>query len=367
MKESGKSSNRISRRTMLTTTAAGVSALSASIAQASTGKAGFFYNRNQSAGELVIYAWYQPWLEKVVPWFEEETGIKVTNSGSYSANAEWWARLMAEESFDFFIPSTDWIQRAMKSDLLHPIDTDAIPNIANLFPDFQNRDIYQKDGQTYVIPFARLLNCLTYNTNEFPEAPTTWDVTWDPKYSGKITMQDSSYLRVGLTALLVGDDPTNPESWDQISEKLMEQKGLVSKYWKDYQNGMELFVNEEVLVGELSDGRARMGAKMGGAIGWTVPEEGCIALIDTFAIPKTAKNPENAFRFIDFLLRPEVTVEQMTMLNYDTVNEAAYAELSPEVAAEYAAPEGSKFVVWEDLTPEVRQKMDDVWTEVLLT
>ena len=71
--------------------------------------------------------------------------------------------------------------------------------------------------------------------------------------------------------LLLGDDPLNPTKWDEIRDKLLEQKELVLKYWTDYQNGMEMFVSEEVLVGELSDGRARMGREAGGPIAWTVP------------------------------------------------------------------------------------------------
>lgn len=363
-------SESVDRRTLLKTAAAGVagaSALSTAIAQASTGSPGFFVNLNQDAGELSIYAWYQAWLEEVVPLFEEETGIKVTNLGAYSANGEWWARLNAGESFDFFIPTTEWMQRAMRADLLHEIDVEQIPNITNLFADFQANETYQQDGATYAVPYSRLINGLTYNTNTFAEAPTSWDVAWDEQYSGKITMQDAGYVRVGTTALYLGDDPFNPTQWDEIADKLLEQKELVTKYWTDYQNGMEMFVNEEVLVGELSDGRARMGKASGGAIDWTVPEEGCLSFVDTLAIPHTAENPENAHRFIDFLLQPEITVMQMELLNYDTLNEAAFAELEPEVASQFAAPEGAHLVVWEDLDPQVRDRMDELWTEILLS
>lgn len=341
--------------------------MSVAISQASTGNPGFFINRNQDVGEVVIYAWYQAWLEEVAPLFEEETGIKVTNLGAYSANGEWWARLSAGESFDFFIPTTEWMQRAMKSDLLHEIDIQQIPNISNLFEDFQNNETYEQDGKAFAIPFSRLLNALTYNTTTFPEAPTSWNVAWDEQYTGQITMQDSSYIRIGQTAMLLGDDPLNPTRWDEIEAKIREQKELVKKYWVDYQNGMEMFVNEEVLVGELSDGRARMGASLGAPIGWTVPEEGCLSMIDTLTIPKTSKNPENAHKFIDFLLRPEITVQQMTLLNYDTVNEAAYAELDPDVASQFASPEGAHLVIWEDLDSSVRQRMDEMWTEILLS
>ncbi len=360
----------IDRRTLLKTAAVGAasaSALTTAIAQASTGSPGFYVNRNQDGGELHIYAWYQSWLDEVVPIFEEETGVKVTNLGAYSTNAEWWARLNAGEAFDFFIPTTDWMQRAMRSDLLHEIDPEQIPNIANLFADDQSREMYQQDGATYAIPYSRLLFCLGYNTNTFSEAPTSWSATWDEQYAGKITMQESGQARVGTTALLLGDDPLNPTQWDEIGEKLREQKALVLKYWADYQNSMEMFVSEDVLVGEISDGRARMGMAAGGAMNWTVPEEGCLAFVDTFAIPGTAKNPENAHRFIDFLLRADITARQMELMNYDTVNEAALAEVDPAFAEQLAASEGANVVITEDIDPQVRTRMDELWTEVSLS
>ncbi|HEV2128834.1 MAG TPA: spermidine/putrescine ABC transporter substrate-binding protein [Thermomicrobiales bacterium] len=347
--------------------AAGGSALSTAIAQASTGNPGFNINLRQDNGELVIYNWYQPWIAEVVPIFEEEAGINVTQLGTYSSNDEWWARLNAGENFDFFIPSTDWVQRAMAANLLHPLDEGQIPNIDNLYEEFQENEIYQQDGNTYAVPFSRVYYSLTYNTEEFPEAPTSWGVTWDAQYDGRITMQDQAYARVGTTALYIGDDPIQPTEWDRIRELLLEQKELVFKYWTDYQNGMEMFINEEALVGQLTAGRTRMGAAEGAPIDWTVPEEGVLTFIDTFAIPSTSENPENGHKFINFLHRADIMAMEMRMMYYDTLNRAAREELEPELAEQFAVPEESILVLTTDLDPQVRQRIDELWTEVKLS
>lgn len=343
------------------------SAMSAALAQASTGNPGFFVNRNQDGGELVILNWYQPWIAEVVPMFEEETGISVTQLATYSSNDEWWARLNAGEKFDFFMPTTDWFQRAMQADLIQELDMDLIPNNANLFEEFQANEVYQKDGNTYAVPFSRVYYCLTYNTNEFSEAPTSWEATWDEAHSGRITMQDQAYARVGTTALLLGDDPLNPTKWDEIRDRLMDQKELVSKYWLDYQNGMEMFANEEVVVGQLTAGRTRMAMADGAPINWTVPDEGCLTFIDTFAIPRTSENPENGHKFIDFLHRPDIMALQMETLFYDTLNEAARAELDEEFASWFEVREDAILPLALDLDPQVRSKIDELWTEVKLS
>lgn len=348
--------------------AAGASALSASLARASTGHAGFFVNRAQNAGELVIYNWYQPWIKEVYPIFEKETGIKVTQLGTYSSNDDWWAKLNAGEQWDFFIPSTEWLQRALAADLLHELDLAKIPNYKNLYPDFQNNKTFaNKDGKPVAVPFARVYYCLTYNTDDFKTAPDSWAVTWDEQYKGKVTMQDDAYARVGTTALLLGDNPLNPQKWDEIKAKLTAQKSLVKKYWQDYQSGMEMFINKDVVVGQLTAGRTRLAMSQGARINWTVPKEGCLTFIDTFAVPKKAKNVDNAFKFIDFLNRPDIMAKEMTDLRYDTLNEAARKTLSPELQKTFEVPEGAKLVLTEALPAALNKRMDTLWNEVKLS
>lgn len=367
----GAMASRLNRRQLIGRSAAaavGASALSASIARASTGSAPFFVNRAQGAGELVIYNWYQPWIKEVYPIFEKETGVKVTQLGTYSANEEWWAKLNAGEQFDFFIPTTDWLQRGIAADLIHELDLSKIPNYKNLYPDFQNNKTFaNKDGKPMAVPFTRVYYSLTYNTDEFKTPPDSWAVTWDEQYKGKITLQDQSYARVGTTALLLGDDPLNPQKWDEIKQKLMEQKPLVKKYWEDYQSGMEMYINKEVVVGQLTAGRSRMAASEGAHVGWTVPKEGCLTFIDTFAVPKKAKNVDNAFKFINFLNRPDIMAKEMTLMLYDTLNKAARDTLTPEQQKAFAVPEGAKLVLTTALPAAMNKKMDTLWNEVKLS
>lgn len=359
----------LSRRTLIRATAAtlGASALSTSLAHASTGSPGFYINLNQDAGELDAYTWYEPWLDEIVPMFEEETGIKVNRVGAYSRNDEWWARLQAGESFDFFLPSADWAERALKADMLQPLDLDLIPNTENIHPDFQTIETLTKDGQQYAQGFAREIYSLAWNTESITETPDSWGVTWDEQYSGRITLYDQANARVGTTALYLGQDPFAPDDWDAIRDSMMEQHELITKYWKDYQIGMEMFINEEVDLGQISDGRVRMANGLGATLAYTVPEEGALVALDTLAIPTSAKNVENAHKLINFIQRPEINAKQMTIMGYDSTNQAAHESLDPEVEATFSIPEDSVLHVLRDLDPQVRTRMEEMWTEVLLS
>ncbi|HYH12867.1 MAG TPA: extracellular solute-binding protein [Thermomicrobiales bacterium] len=359
----------ISRRSLLkgAATATGASALTTAIAQASTGTPGFYVNLRQDNGEVNAYTWYEPWLDEILPMFEEETGITVNRIGAYSRNDEWWARLQAGDDFDFFLPSADWAERALKADMLHPLDLELIPNTENIHPDFQELPSLTKDGQQYAQGFAREIYSLAWNTGVITEDPTSWGITWDEQYAGNMTLYDQASARVGTTALYLGQDPFDPSDWDAIREAMAEQHELVSKYWVDYQVGMEMFINEEVVLGQISDGRVRMANGLGATLAFTVPEEGALVALDTLAITTNAKNVENAHKLIDFIQRPDINALQMTIMGYDSVNQAAHESLDPEVEATFAIPEGSELHVLRDLDPQVRTQMEELWTEIQLS
>lgn len=359
--------SRLTRRTILAAAPAAI--LTPGIARAAPSTRYQVPNINlaQDAGELNVMYLYVPFMEAVLPKFTEETGIKVNTVSTYASNDEWWAKLNAGEEVDFLIGTTDWVQRAMAADLLQAIDLAKLTNYAGLAKEFQNNPVYDKDGGSMAVPWTRVFYCLTYNTNTFPTAPDTWGVTWDEQYKGRITMMDQAQARIGTTALYLGQDPLNPGDWDAIRESLLQQKPLVSKYWKDYQNGMELFLNEEVDVGQLTAGRSRMAMAQGGPVNWTVPKEGCLTFIDTFVIPKVAENVDQAHKLIDFLIRPDNMAAEMTQMYYEALCPAAHEELAADIRPWFQVPEGANLVFSTDLATDVRQKMDELWSEVMLS
>lgn len=347
--------------------AAGASALSTAIAQASTGNAGFYVNLRQDNGEVLAYTWYEPWIDEIVPMFEEETGITVNRVGAFSRNDEWWARLQAGDQFDFFMPTADWAERAMNAGLMQPLDLSLIPNTENIIEEFQTIESLTQDGEQYAQGFAREIYSLAWNTTAITEGPTSWGITWDEQYAGQMTLYDQASARVGTTALYLGQDPFDPDDWDAIRDAMIEQHELVGKYWVDYQTGMEMFINEEVILGQISDGRVRMANGLGASLAYTVPEEGALMGLDTLAITHNAENVENAHALIDFMQRPDINALQMTIMGYDSVNRAAHESLDPEVEEGFAIPEGSDLRLLRDFDPQVRSQMDELWTEIQLS
>jgi len=92
------------------------------------------------------------------------------------------------------------------------------------------------------------------------------------------------------------------------------------------------FVQGEASIGMLWNGSAYLAHKENPSIQFVYPKEGAIFWMDNYAIPKGAKNTEGAYKFIDFLLRPENAKLVVEKMGFSMPNEGVKALLSPEMA-----------------------------------
>ncbi len=78
------------------------------------------------------------------------------------------------------------------------------------------------------------------------------------------------------------------------------------------------FLEGEVDIGMIWNGEAVMGKDVLESLEYVYPEEGIIVWLDSFVIPKNAKNPDAAHKFISFVLRPEIAALISTDIGYAT-------------------------------------------------
>jgi spermidine/putrescine-binding protein len=351
---------KITRREFLKTTGALAGAMAAGVLSVPV--------YGSSDRELIVYAWYTNVMQKVMAMYEKETGAKVAFLGSYGGNPIWWTKMVAGEVWDFFLPSDGWLQRAARSGLLEPINLDKIPNFRNLSEEGQKitRTALSYEGKIYGLPWTLVINPLTWNEKRILKTPDSWSILWDKVYDGKISMKDEAQLAVMVAALYTGQDPNNISDWNRIKEALMAQRKLIKKYWNTHEEMAELMATETAWLSQYNDGRVRQLQKRGIPVNYTVPKEGAPATIDCMAIPKKAKNKEEAHRFMDFLLRGEVMLIQMQDIGYVTFNTASYQLASDEIRKSHALPKDwFDRLYWRTFVPpEIQQRMDTIWMEV---
>ena len=290
-----------------------------------------------SAGELYVYNWGEYIDESVIEEFEKETGIKVVYD-MFETNEEMYPVVEAGGVvYDVVCPSDYMIEKMIKNDMLAEIDFNNVPNVKNIDPKYMEMSKAFDPENKYSVPYTWGTVGILYNTSMVKDDITSWGDLWNPKYQGNILMQDSvrDAFMVGEKLLGYSMNTTDKSELEKVKDKLIEQKPLVQAYVVDQ-------VRDKMIGGEAAIGVIYSGemlyvqnevAKAGGdfELKYVIPKEGTNVWIDSWVIPKNAKNKENAEKWIDFLNRPEIAKKNFEYITYPTPNKAAYDLLDKDL------------------------------------
>ena len=326
---------------------AGLTAASALLsgcgASGNTGTSGTDSAASGSAdgGELYVYNWGEYIDEDVISQFEEETGITVVYD-LFETNEEMYPVIEAGAvNYDVVCPSDYMIQKMRENDLLAELNFDNIPNIDQIDPAYMEMSQAFDPENKYSVPYCWGTVGILYNTRLLDElgvpAPTKWADLWDERLSGEILMQDS--VRDAFMVALKKDGYSmNSESKDELEQakqELIDQKPLVQAYVIDQVR--DKMIGGEAAVGVIYSGEMLYIQDEVASLGldydleYVIPEEGTNLWLDSWVIPKNAKNKENAEKWIDFMCRPEIAKANFEYITYPTPNKGAFELLDEDM------------------------------------
>jgi spermidine/putrescine transport system substrate-binding protein len=293
----------------------------------------------QAAEPLKILTWkgYAP--QQLVDKFEQETGIEVELT--FTNNEEMIAKLRATRGagFDLAQPSQDRISSVQAEfNIYQPMDYARIDS-AQIIPSML--EAVQKNTKvgdaSYGVPFCYGTSGLIVNTKIAPEAKD-YSALLDKAYDGRISYRLKRPTLIGL-AFAEGDDPfakyddatAYKALMDSVAEKMIAAKPYVKNYWSNGDALLEMVRSGEVTVA--------MGWDNGGwklhaenpDIDFVAPKSGALGWIDTFTIPAKAKNVDAAYKWINFMLRPENAAVFSNQEKYATASKDAGKFLDAEV------------------------------------
>ncbi|MCE1161763.1 extracellular solute-binding protein [Thiomonas intermedia] len=288
----------------------------------------------QAAGVLNIYNWSDYIAPTTVPGFQKDTGIKVRYD-TFDSNETLFAKMVAGDTgYDIVVPSSNWAAIDIKGDLLHPIDKSKIPNYKNLNPELMKQLAAVDPGNKYLIPWMWGYTTVGINVEKVKKAlgnepmpANPWQLVFDPKYADKIkscgiSMLDSGLdlMEAGFNYLGIPQDTQNPEDFKKAYAMLTKVRKDVkvfssSGYINDLAGG-----NICASVGWSGDmgiaaARAKA-AKNKQDIKVFPPTHGAVIFIDTMAIPKDAKNLDNAYKWMNYVLEPKVAAADTNTVTY---------------------------------------------------
>ncbi len=266
-------------------------------------------------------------------------------------------------------PRHDYI----KGKLVIPVDVKNLTHFKDILPDLQKTSYLTERGQVYGVPFIYGPYGLAYNTNVIEEAPTTWNILWDPKYAGKYTIASTiNVTNIYLTALATGLDKSKIYQYDAVSspEILAKLKYLV-KNAKSLYGAVETADDLQGLSLAACWGFAFSELRKRGEI-WKMatPEEGSTAYIDCWMLSHTLRNKPKlkqiAEAWIDYTISPDFQVEQVVRtLNNFPVNFSITDRITPEETSIFHVDDPNyfqnNFIPWEILDRNTRKGFELIW------
>lgn len=259
------------------------------------------------AGEKVyVYNWTEYIPESVLQEFTKETGIEVVYS-TYDSNETMYAKLklIQKDGYDVVFPSTYFVNKMGREGMLQPLDRALLPNMKDLDPGLLDK-AYDK-GNVYSIPYMWGSTGIGVNVDEVPVAEiTSWKNLWDPKYKGKLLLQDDvrEVFHMALKIKGYSSNTTDPKEIEQAYLLLKELMPNVLLFNSD--SPRLPYLAGEVSLGMIWNGEAYMAEQENKAIQYVYPTEGVNLWVDSFVIPKSARNIKNAHAFINFMMKPEI-------------------------------------------------------------
>jgi putrescine transport system substrate-binding protein len=315
--------------------------------------------------KLNVYNWSDYIGEHTVENFEKATGIKVQYD-VYDSNEVLEAKLMAGNTgYDVVVPTGPFLGRQIKAGIYQKIDKSKLKNYGNLDPLVLQTEAAFDPGNEYAVPYFWGTVGIGINVEKVKQrlgdnAPVdSLDLLLKPEYADKlkdcgITMLDSpsDVLPLVFNYLHKDPHPTSKEDFEAAKKLLLAVRPDIkyfhsSSYINDLANGEVCAVlgwSGDVSIAASRADQAKNGVK----IEYHIPKEGSMLWVDSLAIPKDAKNVDNALKFIDNLLDPKVAADGVNFVTYPS---SVRLELMPTVSKDIASDPG----IYP--TPEVQKSL----------
>jgi putative spermidine/putrescine transport system substrate-binding protein len=207
---------------------------------------------------------------------------------------------------------------------------------------------------------------LGYSTKAYPgdSHPKTWADLFDlKKFPGKRTLGDNPApsLEVALLADGVSPDKLYPLDVPRALKKLDTIKSELI-LWSTNSQSQQLFVDGEVTLGLILNGRAYDAAQKGApiAISW----EQNVQSIDYLVVPRGSSHRDAAMRLIDTMTLPDNQAKLANMIAYAPTNPAAFKGVNPKIGPWLSTePENVKkgFVINAEYWRDNLQPLTERW------
>jgi spermidine/putrescine-binding protein len=306
--------------------------------------------------------------------FEEQYHCKVTASYMGSSD-ELVAKLRGGSAgnYDVISPSSDVATSIAAAALAAPLDLSKFPSYSQLSPQLTSLPLVRVHGQVFGVPFVWGPNPIIYDTIAFPQPPENWNVFWDPKYRGKVSVWDE-LSTVYMAAQVLGFDKPDPTQLynlsdaqlDAVKKKLLELKPNIRKMWSTGGELTNLFQSHEVVLAMGWPLMTNQLRKINFPVGETIPKENTTGWIDHLMVTAGSENKELAYKFLEYMIGAETQKKVADVTGYTPANPQAAQSMTPEQVKSLHLDDVDNYqrhiYFWQDVPR--RAKYVEIWNEV---
>ena len=306
--------------------------------------------------------------------FEEQNHCKV--SASYMGSSdELVAKLRGGSAgnYDVISPSSDVATSIAAAGLALPLELSRIPTYNQLSAQLTSLPLVHLKGQVYGVPFMWGPDPLIYDTTVFPKPPDSWNVFWDPKYRGKVSVWDD-LSTVYMAAQVLGYDQPDPsqlynltdEQLEAVKKKLLELKPNIRKMWSTGGELTNLFQNHEIVAAMGWPLMTNQLRKINFPVGETIPKENTTGWIDHLMITSGSENKELAYKFLEYMVQAQTQKKVTDVTGYTPANPQAAQYMTPDEIKSLHLDDVDNYqkhlYFWQNVPR--RAKYIEVWNEV---
>jgi spermidine/putrescine transport system substrate-binding protein len=225
--------------------------------------------------------------------------------------------------FDIVHPCNEMIPSFISQGLIQPWDTSLLPSFKNLNPLLVQRG--QFNGAQYLIPWDWGYASLLYRADKIDPADATgWELAWNPKYKGRISLWNGAGSNFEVAALKLGYHDMDNMTSDQITaakNALIKQKPLNKFYWSsEYQQMQPAFKAGDIWIAYTwQDAYVSMSAaKL--KVNYLNPSEGKLSWFCGFVLGSQTKNFFHAHKYVESFINHRGCVQMTNLFYYGTAD-----------------------------------------------
>jgi putrescine transport system substrate-binding protein len=306
----------------------------------------------QTDNAVNVYNWADYIAPDTIAKFESEYGVKV-NYDIYDSSDVVDVKLLAGNSgYDVVIHSSQYSSRLTPIGVYERLDFSRLDNRRNLDPELSERvDAYEKTTG-YSIPYHWGSTGYAWNERlvreRLPDHPMdSSDVLFDPAVASKladcgISLLDGPTDIFPMVLAYLGRDPNavDDESLAAAEAQLMSVRPYI-RYFSNQKMQVDL-ASEEVCVAMSWSGDYAQAAKRAREAGldlilhYTMPKEGSGLWVDGIYIPVDAPHKDNAYLFMNFLMRADIAADIANFVHYPNLNSASWPLIDAEIMSDPA-------------------------------